>query len=218
MSAGRRRVHRSRRLVVDASAGSSSSAAAASYDDDDDDVCRRRFFLTTRAARGGPALATTRRLLRQRSKSGISTSSIAKVRARLDSTRLDAPRRAAPALNFVVVAPGVPFLLRSIRLQKAEAPVPVSALRCVDDLSQIAIGLCNGQVVVIRGTDVSRDRFVRVRVRAPTSLCARAQRRAAQLSEAENPDGPVGPSGSAAPATRIRIAHERKRAASIRRR
>ena len=75
---------------------------------------------------------------------------------------------------FLLCIAGVPFLLRSIRLQKSEAPVPVSALRCVDDLSQIAIGLCNGQVVVIRGTDVSRDRFATTSLavfRARTMFC-----------------------------------------------
>lgn len=58
---------------------------------------------------------------------------------------------------------GVPFLMRAIRLSAGGAStpgaaVPVSAFACTEDLSQIAVGLCNGQLVLIRGSDVSRDR------------------------------------------------------------
>jgi hypothetical protein len=62
---------------------------------------------------------------------------------------------------------GLPFLMRAIRLTagqsgagaaNAGAAVPVTAFACTEDLSQIAVGLRNGQVVLIRGSDVSRDR------------------------------------------------------------
>jgi hypothetical protein len=73
---------------------------------------------------------------------------------------------------------GLPFLMRAIRLTAAgtttpaaassnggsggggggSTAVPVTAFACTEDLSQIAVGLRNGQVVLIRGSDVSRDR------------------------------------------------------------
>jgi hypothetical protein len=61
-----------------------------------------------------------------------------------------------------------PTLVRTLSLNIFENPslssTSITAFAVSDDLSQMAIGLANGLVVLVRGTDISRDRFSRQRV------------------------------------------------------
>lgn len=60
---------------------------------------------------------------------------------------LDKPERNKPG----------PTLERSIRVQQSGNAFPVSALAVLENLSQIAVGLANGTVVLISG-DLMRER------------------------------------------------------------
>ncbi|KAJ3101070.1 Vacuolar protein sorting-associated protein 11 [Phlyctochytrium bullatum] len=56
-----------------------------------------------------------------------------------------------------------PMLTRSTKVQHGNKIFPVTALAVLDNMSQIAVGLENGVVLLIRG-DISRDRFTKTKV------------------------------------------------------
>ncbi|CAG8787311.1 21745_t:CDS:10, partial [Dentiscutata erythropus] len=58
---------------------------------------------------------------------------------------------------------GTPTCQRTIKVNHGGKPFPVSALAVLENLGQIAVGLANGVVVLIRG-DLYRDRYTRQRI------------------------------------------------------
>ncbi|KAJ1554979.1 Vacuolar protein sorting-associated protein 11, partial [Cladochytrium tenue] len=56
----------------------------------------------------------------------------------------------------------VPSLIRSSKVQHNNKIFPVTALAVLENMSQVAIGLENGVVLLIRG-DISRDRFTKTK-------------------------------------------------------
>lgn len=53
---------------------------------------------------------------------------------------------------------GEPQLLKTFRMSKAAHGVPATYLEVLDDMTHIAVGLANGDVVLISSADLSRDR------------------------------------------------------------
>ncbi|CAG8564385.1 6147_t:CDS:2, partial [Cetraspora pellucida] len=58
---------------------------------------------------------------------------------------------------------GTPTCQRTIKVNHGGKPFPVSALAVLENLGQIAVGLANGVVVLIKG-DLYRDRYTRQRI------------------------------------------------------
>jgi vacuolar protein sorting-associated protein 11 len=58
---------------------------------------------------------------------------------------------------------GPPVLVRSTKITHGSKVFPVTAMAYLDNLTQVAIGLENGVVILIRG-DVSRDRFTKSKI------------------------------------------------------
>ncbi|CAI2179070.1 378_t:CDS:10 [Funneliformis geosporum] len=58
---------------------------------------------------------------------------------------------------------GTPICLRTIKVSHGGKPFPVSTIAVLENLRQIAVGLDNGVVVLIKG-DLSRDRFTNQKV------------------------------------------------------
>ncbi|KAL1924471.1 uncharacterized protein VTP21DRAFT_4125 [Calcarisporiella thermophila] len=56
-----------------------------------------------------------------------------------------------------------PLCVRTIRLQHDSKPYPASCLAILENMSQMAVGMANGSVIIIRG-DISRDRTVKQKV------------------------------------------------------
>lgn len=61
---------------------------------------------------------------------------------------------------------GAPTLLRTIKVQRSR-PVPVSSLAASEDLSQLAVGLYDGSVLVYGGGDFTRERMGPLGNRSP---------------------------------------------------
>ncbi|GBC08910.1 hypothetical protein RclHR1_08490004 [Rhizophagus clarus] len=57
---------------------------------------------------------------------------------------------------------GIPFCLRTIKVNHGGKPFPVSTIAVLDNLAQIAVGLANGVVVLIRGD--LKDRYTKQKV------------------------------------------------------
>lgn len=58
---------------------------------------------------------------------------------------------------------GSPLLQRSFKVQVGNKPFPVSAFACLESLAQVAFGLADGKVLLLRG-DISRDRTVKPKI------------------------------------------------------
>jgi hypothetical protein len=58
---------------------------------------------------------------------------------------------------------GAPILVRSTKITHGSKVFPVTAIAYLDNLTQVAIGLENGVVILIRG-DISRDRFTKSKI------------------------------------------------------
>eukprot|EP01137_Pigoraptor_chileana_P023996 Opistho-2@91225 len=58
---------------------------------------------------------------------------------------------------------GCPACVRTIKVSHNGRPSPVSTLAVLENLTQLAVGLVDGTVILIRG-DVSRDRFTRQKI------------------------------------------------------
>ncbi|CAG8559847.1 5223_t:CDS:10 [Funneliformis caledonium] len=58
---------------------------------------------------------------------------------------------------------GTPICLRTIKVSHGGKPFPVSTIAVLENLGQIAVGLDNGVVVLIKG-DLSRDRYTKQKV------------------------------------------------------
>ncbi|CAG8604564.1 4777_t:CDS:10, partial [Ambispora gerdemannii] len=58
---------------------------------------------------------------------------------------------------------GAPTCSRIIKVEHNKKPFPVSTFAVLENMSQIAIGLANGIVILIRG-DLSRDRYIKQKI------------------------------------------------------
>ncbi|ORY06607.1 vacuolar protein sorting-associated protein 11 [Basidiobolus meristosporus CBS 931.73] len=56
-----------------------------------------------------------------------------------------------------------PLCVKTTKVSQGSNPFPVSKFAVLESMSQIAIGLANGQVILIRG-DISRDRYTKQKV------------------------------------------------------
>lgn len=57
----------------------------------------------------------------------------------------------------------IPTLIRTIKIQHGGKTYPVSTLAMLENMSQLAIGLANGVVILIRG-DLSKDKTTKQKV------------------------------------------------------
>lgn len=65
-----------------------------------------------------------------------------------------------PTLKVWQISSADPVLVRTTKISHGNKIFPVTALACLDNLQQVAVGLENGVVILIRG-DVSRDRHTK---------------------------------------------------------
>ncbi|TPX44023.1 hypothetical protein SeMB42_g03800 [Synchytrium endobioticum] len=63
-----------------------------------------------------------------------------------------------------------PFLSRSSKLQYGNKVFPVTAFAALENMTQIAVGMENGVVILVRG-DISRDRFTKQKIIHEGSEC-----------------------------------------------
>ncbi|KAI8913496.1 hypothetical protein EDD86DRAFT_200662 [Gorgonomyces haynaldii] len=65
--------------------------------------------------------------------------------------------------NMDKVENSSPLLVRSIKIMHQQKIFPVTSIACLENMTQLAVGLENGVVVVYRG-DLSRDRFTKSKI------------------------------------------------------